>query len=252
MLAGYILYRFKAPPPAITPFINCVLWAMSMCIMFLLVFGVWNGTLNVIWTAIYVSLGHTGEEIFKVYFFSHFSQIYRKLNFCILIKSYSKTICSIDDIIPIHHIFEYGTYAFLTFFRVQVCNHEYLSFSRKQFQYFIAEWLITFFSSFDSIISMGTGTGLDHIIVRLGTSETDWQIFIVTHTVAVQSSHILCIFNTSRHTNCHVTSIERNHSHCAWFSVDNICWASSYILRSCVGIITAIRSTICTDFKNFI
>lgn len=71
MLAGYILYRFKAPPPAITPFINCVLWAMSMCIMFLLVFGVWNGTLNVIWTAIYVSLGHTGEEIFKVYFFFH-------------------------------------------------------------------------------------------------------------------------------------------------------------------------------------
>lgn len=60
MAAGYILNRFKLPPK-VSPFINLILWAMSLCIMFLLVFGVWNGSLNQTWTAIYVSLGHTGR-----------------------------------------------------------------------------------------------------------------------------------------------------------------------------------------------
>lgn len=62
MLAGYILDRYKSAPPAITPFINVVLWMMSLGMMCLLVFGVWNGTLNLLWTALYVSLGHSGEN----------------------------------------------------------------------------------------------------------------------------------------------------------------------------------------------
>lgn len=62
MLAGYILNRYKTAPTAITPFINTVLWMMSMGAMLLLVFGVWNGTLSLVWTALYVSLGHSGEH----------------------------------------------------------------------------------------------------------------------------------------------------------------------------------------------
>ncbi|XP_055297842.1 uncharacterized protein LOC129566166 isoform X2 [Sitodiplosis mosellana] len=59
MMAGYVLNRYKSAPPAITPFINVVLWMMSLGVMLLLVFGVWNGTLNLLWTALYVSLGHS-------------------------------------------------------------------------------------------------------------------------------------------------------------------------------------------------
>lgn len=63
MIAGYILNRYpKSAPSAITPFINVVLWLMSLGVMLLLVFGVWNGTLNLLWTALYVSLGHSGEN----------------------------------------------------------------------------------------------------------------------------------------------------------------------------------------------
>lgn len=61
MVGGYILYRFKSPP-RVSTFINLTLWAMSLCVMFLLTFGVWNGSLDRTWTAIYVSLGHTGEH----------------------------------------------------------------------------------------------------------------------------------------------------------------------------------------------
>lgn len=63
MAAGYLLDRYKSAPSVITPFINVVLWMMSLGIMLLLVFGVWNGTLNLFWTALYVSLGHSGEDI---------------------------------------------------------------------------------------------------------------------------------------------------------------------------------------------
>lgn len=66
MLAGYVLNRFKSPPAAITPFINIVFWLMSMGVMLLLVFGVWNGTLSLLWTALYVSLGHSGEFHFCI------------------------------------------------------------------------------------------------------------------------------------------------------------------------------------------
>lgn len=72
MLAGYVLNRFKSAPAAITPFINVVLWVMSIGVMFLLVFGVWNGTLNLVWTALYVSLGHSGESFLNVYFLLFF------------------------------------------------------------------------------------------------------------------------------------------------------------------------------------
>lgn len=61
MFAGYMLNRYKSPPAAITPFINIVFWLMSLGVMLLLVFGVWNGTLSLLWTALYVSLGHSGE-----------------------------------------------------------------------------------------------------------------------------------------------------------------------------------------------
>lgn len=64
MIAGYILNRYKSAPVPITPFINVVLWMMSLGVMLLLVFGVWNGTLNLLWTALYVSLGHSGEKTF--------------------------------------------------------------------------------------------------------------------------------------------------------------------------------------------
>lgn len=62
MVTGYILNRYKTAPAAITPFINIVLWMMSLGALLLLVFGVWNGTLNLLWTALYVSLGHSGEK----------------------------------------------------------------------------------------------------------------------------------------------------------------------------------------------
>lgn len=60
MAAGYLLHRFKSPPK-IPSYINVILWIMSVAILFSLVFGVWNGTLSVAWTALYVSLGHTGK-----------------------------------------------------------------------------------------------------------------------------------------------------------------------------------------------
>lgn len=61
MLAGYILNRYKAAPSFITPLVNFVLWMLSLLMLFLLVFGVWNGTLDRALTALYVSVGHTGN-----------------------------------------------------------------------------------------------------------------------------------------------------------------------------------------------
>lgn len=60
MLAGFLINHFKTPPRMPIIF-NLLFWAISSALMFLMVFGVWNGSLSVIWTAIYVSLGHTGE-----------------------------------------------------------------------------------------------------------------------------------------------------------------------------------------------
>ncbi|XP_065094976.1 nose resistant to fluoxetine protein 6-like [Ochlerotatus camptorhynchus] len=58
MLTGYILH-FKKTPPKVPLFINLSLWAISLSILFGLVFGVWDGELSVPATALYVSLGHT-------------------------------------------------------------------------------------------------------------------------------------------------------------------------------------------------
>lgn len=59
MLAAYLIYNYKAPPK-ISLSTNAFLWFSSLLMMFIVVFGVWNGTLSVGWTAIYVSLGRTG------------------------------------------------------------------------------------------------------------------------------------------------------------------------------------------------
>lgn len=61
MLAGYILHRVKKPPRV--PFlVNLLLWLLSLFILFIIVFGVWNGQLSVFMTSFYVSLGHTGKK----------------------------------------------------------------------------------------------------------------------------------------------------------------------------------------------
>lgn len=62
MLTGYILFRVKKAPN-ISRSINLLLWFVSIGIMFLLVFGVWDGELNILMTSFYVSLGHSGEHI---------------------------------------------------------------------------------------------------------------------------------------------------------------------------------------------
>lgn len=60
MLAGYIFYKVKSPPK-ITSRTNLLLWAGSIGLLFIIIFGVWNGELNAISTAFYVSIGHTGK-----------------------------------------------------------------------------------------------------------------------------------------------------------------------------------------------
>lgn len=75
MVAGYLLTRYKAAPIKITPAINFVGWTVSLGMMFLLVFGIWNGTLSLLWTALYVSVGHTGTH--GLY---HFNR--RRFTFC--------------------------------------------------------------------------------------------------------------------------------------------------------------------------
>lgn len=62
MVAGYLLTRYKAAPIKITPAINAIVWSVSLGTMFLLVFGIWNGTLSLLWTALYVGVGHTGTN----------------------------------------------------------------------------------------------------------------------------------------------------------------------------------------------
>lgn len=59
MVAAYIFYHFKTPPK-INRKMNILLWTVSLGILFLTLFGVWNGSLSVMGTAFYVSLGHTG------------------------------------------------------------------------------------------------------------------------------------------------------------------------------------------------
>lgn len=60
MVAGYIIHNYKTPPK-MTKNMHALLWFCSVVTLFLVVFGVWNGSLSVGWTAIYVSLSHTGK-----------------------------------------------------------------------------------------------------------------------------------------------------------------------------------------------
>ena len=64
MVAGYILFRVKKAPN-ISRTINLLLWFVSISIMALLIFGVWDGELNVLMTSFYMSLGHTGKRIYQ-------------------------------------------------------------------------------------------------------------------------------------------------------------------------------------------
>ncbi|XP_052863293.1 O-acyltransferase like protein [Anopheles cruzii] len=58
MITGYILHR-RPSPPRIVPPLRLLLWTLSTGTLIALIFGVWNGELSVLWTAWYVSVGHT-------------------------------------------------------------------------------------------------------------------------------------------------------------------------------------------------
>lgn len=60
MLAGYIIYKVRSPPK-ISQRVNNLLWVSSFGLILLIVFGVWQGELNEVTTAFYVSIGHTGK-----------------------------------------------------------------------------------------------------------------------------------------------------------------------------------------------
>lgn len=64
ILAGYALNHFKQPPK-ISKILNFILWICSLGILFIIIFGVWEGQLNVKLTSVYVSLGHTGWFVLK-------------------------------------------------------------------------------------------------------------------------------------------------------------------------------------------
>ena len=57
MIGGFILSKW-AKAPKVSFLLNITLWICSIVVQFLLVFGTWDGTLNVPQTAIYVSVGH--------------------------------------------------------------------------------------------------------------------------------------------------------------------------------------------------
>lgn len=60
MLCGYILHRVRTPPRV--PFVvNLLLWAISLSIMFIIIFGVPDGKLSIMTTSLYVSFGHLGK-----------------------------------------------------------------------------------------------------------------------------------------------------------------------------------------------
>lgn len=58
MITGYIHHHVKSPPrPSFL--VNLGLWFVSLGILFIVVFGVWDGMLSLYATSFYVSLGHT-------------------------------------------------------------------------------------------------------------------------------------------------------------------------------------------------
>ncbi|KAI9589996.1 uncharacterized protein LOC119639842 [Glossina fuscipes] len=58
MLTGYIIHKVKTPPK-ISGRIIILLWILSLGLLALIIFGVWEGQLNEVSTAFYVSIGHT-------------------------------------------------------------------------------------------------------------------------------------------------------------------------------------------------
>lgn len=61
MLTGYIIYKVRTPPK-VSQRLNNVLWFFSLGLIVLIIFGVWQGELNEMTTAFYVSIGHTGKR----------------------------------------------------------------------------------------------------------------------------------------------------------------------------------------------
>ncbi|XP_037825920.1 uncharacterized protein LOC119613920 [Lucilia sericata] len=58
MLAGYIIFKVRSPPK-ISQRVNNLLWVLSLGLIIVIIFGVWQGELNEVTTAFYVSIGHT-------------------------------------------------------------------------------------------------------------------------------------------------------------------------------------------------
>ncbi|KAM7347821.1 uncharacterized protein ACRADG_007300 [Cochliomyia hominivorax] len=58
MLAGYIIFKVRSPPK-ISQRVNNLLWFLSLGLIMLIIFGVWEGELSEVTTAYYVSIGHT-------------------------------------------------------------------------------------------------------------------------------------------------------------------------------------------------
>ncbi|XP_060663059.1 uncharacterized protein LOC132796048 [Drosophila nasuta] len=58
MFTGYALYKVKTPPK-ISRRLNLSLWSLSLGILLVVVFGVWEGELSAVNTAFYVGVGHT-------------------------------------------------------------------------------------------------------------------------------------------------------------------------------------------------
>ncbi|XP_016994803.2 O-acyltransferase like protein isoform X2 [Drosophila takahashii] len=58
MCAGYVLYKVKTPP-LVSRRLNLSLWAGSLFVLLIVVFGVWEGQLSTVSTAFYVGVAHT-------------------------------------------------------------------------------------------------------------------------------------------------------------------------------------------------
>lgn len=50
-------------PPRVPLVVNLLLWAVSLSIMFIIIFGVSGGKLSLVTTSLYVSFGHLGKYL---------------------------------------------------------------------------------------------------------------------------------------------------------------------------------------------
>ena len=60
MIGGYTLFYFEKPPK-LSSVAKILFTILATIFGLILVFGVWNNKLNIYETALYVSLGHTGN-----------------------------------------------------------------------------------------------------------------------------------------------------------------------------------------------